>query len=131
MTLTHPASTRPEIVTVPVALIYEGDDLDDIEATDAVIISDKLESVDIGGGGALHGVYLRVTGPDLVAAADALHRLADRITETVLDARQAKIEAARVPCAWCRTLIDPEDECCGSSSCVRQLEAELRVAAVI
>ena len=103
---------------VPVTLLYEGDDLDDIEATDAVIISDKLESVDVGGGGALHGVYLRITGPDLIAAADGLRRLADRIIDAVLDARQDKADAERHDC-WCGVRLEADETTCGARACDR------------
>lgn len=105
---------------VPVTLLYESDDLDDIEATNAVIISDNLESIDVGGGGVLHGMYLRVTGSDLVAAAGGLHRLADRIIDAVIDARQDAVDAARHQCPGCLVMLDPDENTCGDRRCERE-----------
>lgn len=115
MAITELAIQPPTIH--PVTLIYEGgEDILNIEVTDAVIVSDTLEQVDIGGGGVLHGTYLRLSGPDLVVAAEELRRLADRIEACVLDARQEKIDAERHAC-WCGTRLDPEELDCGAPRC--------------
>src|SRR5688500_18676151 len=74
MAVTDTATSTPtrHLVT----LIYEGgEDISDMEVCDPVSITDTLEQVHVGGGGVLHGAYLRLSGPDLVVAAQELHRL--------------------------------------------------------
>lgn len=120
-----PAVQSP-FVTHPVTLLGP-DDLDHLDVADATVVSDRLEQVDVGGGGVLHGVYLRLSGPDLVAAADALHRLADRIIDAVLDARQDRMEAQRHECPGCRTLLEPDETTCGRRACEREWAMEDRL----
>lgn len=111
---------RTPITIVPVTLTYEGgEDFSDLDVADAICISDTLEQVDIGGG-LLGTRYLRFSGPDLVAAIDALRRVLDRAQDAVLDARQARIDAERQECPGCRTLIEPDENTCGAAACERE-----------
>ena len=113
-------TTEATTTTIPVTLIWPaGEDIADLDVADAVVVSDRLEQVDIGGGGVLHGRYLRFSGEDLVVAAEELRRLADRIIDAVLDARQARMDAQRHECPGCPTLIDPDENTCGAASCER------------
>lgn len=108
----------PPIATIPVSLIYPSDDIDDVQLPATVIVSDALEAIDLTGG-VLHGRVLQVTGPDLVAAADALRRLADRITTAVIDARDARADADRHDCIGCAARLEPDELICGADRCER------------
>lgn len=109
--------TQPPTI-VPVTFVYPGgEDIADIEATDAVILSEHLEQIDVGGAGPLHGVYLRLSAPDLVAVAEELRRLSDRIIDAVLDARQDRLDAQRHVCPGCPTMLEPDEVTCGDRRC--------------
>jgi hypothetical protein len=95
-------------------------DFTDVDVADAVVLSDTLEQVDVGGGGVLHGRYLRFTGTDLVAAAEELKRLADRVIDAVMQARYDHEDAKRRECPGCRTLIPPDMNTCGAVECERE-----------
>lgn len=113
------STTVEATTTIPVRLRWpDGEDITDLDVADAVIVG-ELEQVDIGGAGVLTGTYLRVTGPDLVVAAEALRRLADRIIDAVLDARQERIEAEQHEC-YCGARLDPDEITCGALRCQRE-----------
>lgn len=104
-----------------------GEDFADMEATDAEVFDDGTEQVDVGGGGLLPMAYLRFRGENLVAAADALKRLADQIIDAVMDARQEKLDAERRCCPYCLVVkIEPDEDYCGSIDCGRLLDQDLR-----
>ena len=106
----------PTILTLP--LVDGPDDLDRIEAVDAQIRR-HVEYVDIGPLPNTANTYLRVAAGDLFACAEALRRLADRIIDTVADARMDALDAELVACPSCPTLIGPDDHTCGSPGCQR------------
>jgi hypothetical protein len=81
---------------------------------------DTLERVAVGGGVVLHGRYLRFVGTDLVAAAEELRRLADRVIDAVMQARYDHEDAKRLECPGCRTLIPPDMNTCGAPHCERE-----------
>lgn len=111
MTTTAPATT------VPITLIWPcGEDIADMEITDALIINDTLEQIDIGGRGVLQGVYLRISGPDLVCAFEELRRKCDEAIHQIMDARQDRLDAERHHC-WCNTLLEPDEVDCGAQAC--------------
>ena len=113
-------STTAEATTTTVPLIWpSGEDIRDLDVADAIVVTDRMEQVDIGGAGILHGRYLRFSGEDLVVAAEELRRLADRIIDAVLDARQVRADAQRHECPGCPTLIDPDENTCGTARCER------------
>jgi hypothetical protein len=115
MTITGPTDQRALPIDT-VRLRFGCDDIDDLDIADPEIVSDVLERLDIGGAGPLHGRYWRVEAPDLVEVATALHRLADRIVDAILNARQDKLDAERHDC-WCGTRLDPDEITCGAARC--------------
>ncbi len=124
----HQPGQCPEanaVTLIPVTFIWpNGEDITDMEATDVVLIGDKVEQIDIGGGGVLGvGTYLRVTAPDLVVAADALKRLADEIIHAVIDARQDRLDAEAHNC-HCGVRLEADEEDCGSQLCRRRSAQE-------
>lgn len=68
--------------------------------------------------------YLRIRCADNVVLAAKLRRLADDLQDATFDERERKIEAERHDC-FCGTRLDPGDDTCGRSACVRQFEAEV------
>lgn len=115
ITLTPPVHTGYTVT--PVTLLHDdGADITDMEAVDAVVLSDRVEQIDIGGGGILGSGYLRVTGPDLVATFQALKALCDDAIEALDDARAERRARLRRPC-WCGDLVDPDEVDCGAGPC--------------
>jgi hypothetical protein len=108
-------------VTTPTILVplTRPEDFSDVDVADPAVHG-AWEQVDVGGGGVLHGRYLRFTGTDLVAAAEELKRLADRVIDAVMVARHEHADAQRLECPGCRTLIPPDLNTCGAPHCERE-----------
>lgn len=119
------------IPTVPTPV--DARSTDNLEATDATILTEDHESVDVGPFTSPLGFdyYKRLTGSDLVAWVDACRRVLTEIEAVVLDARQDKADAERSTCPWCSTLIEADEDFCGSATCARQMDAERRVEALL
>lgn len=94
----------------------DADVIDHLEATNCVIVADTTERIEVG---PFDGRYLIVQAPDLVAAADALRRLADRIIDVALDARTEKLEADRHNCL-CGARLEADECTCGAARCERE-----------
>jgi len=109
MTIT-PLRYAVSTATIPLPVSAEG--VDALEAVDANIKNDN-ETVDVGPFGT---TYLRLTGTDLVAFADALRLLSDRIIDTVMEARQERVDAERHRCE-CGALLDADEDDCGAARC--------------
>jgi hypothetical protein len=112
-------------IVLPVAV---PDELATAEATDVTLIGDALETVDVG---PFDGAYYRLSATDLVVAVDRARRLLNEIETAVLDARQDRYQALLRPCPWCSTLIEPDEDDCGSGTCARAAAAEQAVEAYI
>lgn len=116
-----PCATAAGDIPVP----FDADLLAGLEATNAT--TGNHETVEIG---PLFGRYLVLSAPDLLASLDELKRLIDKAEAAVLDARQDQADAARHACD-CGTLIDPDEDHCGSIRCARRLADERRHEALI
>ena len=116
-----PKVTPPQIIEVP--LIFGAYEIDGLDIEDVTIASDSCERIDLGGSGALLGSTLRVEANDLVAVADALRRLADRISTATFDARDEKLDAERHDC-FCRVRLERDEVTCGSAVCDAKAAAE-------
>lgn len=109
-------SSTIEAITTTVAFGVP-DELAAAEAVDVTLIGDTLESVDVG---PFAGVYYRVSAANLVHAVAVCRALLDEIESAVFDARQERLDAERHVCPGCPTLLEPDENTCGSARCERE-----------
>lgn len=114
MTLTTEATTTgaPRIVPLPISAL-----LACLEAVDVTLIGDALETVDVG---PIDGTYYRVSARNLLHEIAVARCLLDNAEEAVLDARQERAEAERHVCPGCPTMLEPDENTCGSARCERE-----------
>lgn len=108
-----------------VPVCFDADLLAGMEATNAT--TGNHETVEIG---PMFGRYLSLSAPDLLVSLDALKRLIDQAEVAVMDARQEALELERTACPGdCGTLIDPDEDFCGSRLCARRIANDMAASA--